>query len=174
MSEVLLTVGKMVNTHGIRGEIKVLSRTDFPEVRFAPGSKLLISPETGGRLEVTVESAREHKGMYIVKLEGVTDINQIEKYKGSLVQVHGDNRVELPENEYYFDEIIGCTVVTDEVENRELGVIREILTPGANDVWVVKPPKGPDILIPVIHDVVVDVDIASKRIKVHLMEGLLP
>ncbi|BCG59733.1 ribosome maturation factor RimM [Paenibacillus sp. URB8-2] len=174
MTESLLTVGKLVNTHGIRGEIKVLSRTDFAEVRFAPGSKLLIIPEDGkGRLEVTVEAAREHKGMYIVKLKGYSDINQVEKYKGSLIKVTEGARVELPENEYYFHDIIGCEVFTEEEGNAPLGVITEILTPGANDVWVVKRPKGQDLLIPVIDDVVIDVDVPNKRVKIQLMEGLL-
>ncbi|AKG35266.1 ribosome maturation factor RimM [Paenibacillus durus] len=174
MTESLLTVGKLVNTHGIRGEIKILSRTDFPEVRFAPGSKLLIIPEDGkGQLEVTVEAAREHKGMYIVKLKGYNDINQVEKYKGSLIKVTEGDRVELPENEYYFHDIIGCEVYTTEAEGAPLGVISEILTPGANDVWVVRRPKGQDILIPVIDDVVLDVDVPNKRVKIQLMEGLL-
>ncbi|AHV97901.1 ribosome maturation factor RimM [Paenibacillus sabinae] len=174
MTESLLTVGKLVNTHGIRGEIKVLSRTDFPEVRFAPGSKLLIIPEDGkGRIEVIVEAAREHKGMYIVKLKGYSDINEVEKYKGSLIKVTEGARVELPENEYYFHDIIGCEVFTEEEGNAPLGVITEILTPGANDVWVVKRPKGQDILIPVIDEVVLDVDVPNKRVKIQLMEGLL-
>ncbi|WP_379151241.1 ribosome maturation factor RimM [Paenibacillus sp. sgz5001063] len=170
-----LNVGKLVNTHGIRGEIKILSSTDFPEVRFAPGKKMFVVPADGSpKFEVTVEAAREHKGTYIVKLKGYTNINQIEKYKGSLLTVPSDDLVELPENEYYFHQIVGCEVYTDEDDSQPLGKITEILQPGANDVWVVKPAKGQDILIPVINDVVLDVDIQAKKIKVHLMEGLLP
>ncbi len=170
-----LTVGRLVNTHGIRGEIKVLSHTDFPDVRFAAGKKLQVIPADGSaKFEVTVESAREHKGMFIVKLKGYTNINEVEKYKGSLLKVPSNDLVDLPENEYYFHQIVGCEVFTDEDENKPLGTIIEILQPGANDVWVVKPAKGQDILIPVINDVVLNVDIEAKRITVHLMEGLLP
>lgn len=170
-----LTVGKLVNTHGIRGEIKVLSHTDFPEVRYAKGKKLLIVPADGSaRIEVTVESAREHKGMFIIKLKEYNNINDVEKYKGSLITVPSTDLVDLPENEYYFHQIVGCEVYTDEDESKPLGTIKEILQPGANDVWVVKPAKGQDILIPVIDDVVLHVDIEAKRITVHLMEGLLP
>lgn len=170
-----LTVGKLVNTHGIRGEIKVLSHTDFPDVRFATGKKLIVIPADGSsKFEVTVESAREHKGTFIVKLKGYTNINEVEKYKGSLLKVPSDDLVELPENEYYFHHIVGCEVYTDESGDMPLGTITEILQPGANDVWVVKPAKGQDILIPVIPDVVLDVNIEAKRITVHLMEGLLP
>ncbi|WP_019910365.1 ribosome maturation factor RimM [Paenibacillus sp. HW567] len=170
-----LNVGKLINTHGIRGEIKILSSTDFPEVRFAPGKKLLVVPADGSpKFEVTVESAREHKGVYIVKLKGYTNINQIEQYKGSMLKVPSDDLVELLENEYYFHQIVGCEVYTDENASQPLGMIKEILQPGANDVWVVKPAKGADILIPVINDVVLNVDIKAKKITVHLMEGLLP
>ncbi|WP_150267590.1 ribosome maturation factor RimM [Paenibacillus tepidiphilus] len=170
-----LTVGKLVNTHGIRGEIKVVSRTDFPEVRFAAGSKLLIEPQDGGtKVEVEVEAAREHKGTFIVKLKGITDINQIEKYKGSLLKVPGDDLVELSEDEYYFHQIVGCTVYTEDQPDQPLGQITDILQPGANDVWVVKPSKGSEILIPVIKDVVLNVDIAEQKVTVRLMEGLLP
>lgn len=170
-----LTVGKLVNTHGIRGEIKVLSSTDFPDVRFASGKKLIVIPADGSpKFEVTVEAAREHKGTYIVKLKGYTNINEVEKYKGSLLKVPSNDLVELPENEYYFHQIVGCEVYTDEDESKPMGVVKEILQPGANDVWVVKPAKGQDILIPVIPNVVLNVDIEAKKIIVHLMEGLLP
>lgn len=112
--------------------------------------------------------------MFIVKLKGYTNINEVEKYKGSLLKVPSNDLVDLPENEYYFHQIVGCEVYTDEDESTPLGTITEILQPGANDVWVVKPAKGQDILIPVINDVVLNVDIEAKRITVHLMEGLLP
>lgn len=174
MAEDLLTVGRLVNTHGIRGEVKILSYSDFPDVRFASGKKLIVVPENGGSsFEVIVESAREHKGMFITKLKGYTDINQVEKYKGSLLKVPGTDLVELPDNEYYFHQIIGCEVYTEEPGAELLGTITDILTPGANHVWVVKPAKGQDILIPVIDDVVLDVDIPAKRVTVRLMEGLL-
>lgn len=170
-----LTVGKLVNTHGIRGEIKILSHTDFPEVRFAKGSKLLIVPADGSpKFEVTVESAREQKGMYVVRLKGYDNINQVEKYKGSMLTVPAEDLVDLPEDEFYFHQIVGCQVFTDEDAEHPLGTITEILQPGANDVWVVKPAKGAEILIPVIKDVVLNVDIPAKKITVHLMEGLLP
>ncbi|AJS59258.1 ribosome maturation factor RimM [Paenibacillus sp. IHBB 10380] len=173
MSEQLLTVGKLVNTHGIKGEIKVLSHTDFPEQRFAKGKRLFLIPTEGNSFWITIESVRFHKEMYILKLEGFSNINEVEKYKGSILKVSKDDVVELPENEYYFHEIIGCVVYTDEDQDKALGVIKEILTPGANDVWVIKPSSGPDILIPVIDEVVLDVDVKNQKVKVHLMEGLL-
>ena len=172
MSDKWLTVGRLVNTHGIRGEVKVLPSTDFPGERFAPGSRLtLLAPDSSAAVEVEVASAREHKGLYIVKLKNYDNINQVLPYKGWSVKVPASRRVPLGEGEYYFRDIIGCTVVTEEGE--ELGRISEILRPGANDVWVVERPKGRPVLIPYISDVVLDVDVEAKRVTIHLMEGLI-
>lgn len=163
-------VGKIVNTHGIRGELKVLPLTDFPEERFAKGSKLVI--ETGeGQLPVTVESARLHKNMYVVRLNDFTNINEVEKYKGTMLKVSSEYQTELSEDEFYFHQIVGCEVVTDEGE--ALGTIKEILTPGANDVWVVKANNGKEILLPYIDDVILHVDVVNQKVTVHLMEGLV-
>lgn len=172
MSDSLLSVGKIVNTHGIRGELKVLLQTDFPEVRFAPKRRLImVHPETGEQSTVVVQSARPYKQMYIVQFAEFSNINEVEKYKGYELKVSKSEIVELPENEYYFHEIIGCRVVSD--ENEDLGEIIEILRPGANDVWVVKLPSGKQLLLPVIDDVVLDVSIKDKLVRVHVMEGLL-
>lgn len=173
MSEKLFTVGKIVNTHGIRGEVKVVPHTDFADQRFAPKSQLFIITEKGVKMEVTVETSRFHKNMYILKFKELHGINEVEKYKGSLLKITADLQEELPENEYYFHEIIGCKVMTDEEPAEELGTISEILTPGANDVWVVKTPQGKEVLLPAIPDVVLDVDKEAKLVRVHLMEGLL-
>jgi len=172
MSQKLFNVGKIVNTHGIKGELKILSATDFPELRFEKGSELLfVDPDGKQQVEAEVESSREHKGMFIVKFKGFSDINQVEKYKGWSVKVDEDNLAELDEDEYYYHEIIGCRVVTKEGE--ELGEVKEILSPGANHVWVVKRPKGKDILLPVIDEVIVEVDVENKLITVDPMEGLI-
>jgi len=170
--ERLLNIGKIVNTHGIKGELKVWPQTDFPEVRFKPGSKLLMfPPDSGEPMTIEVVSAREQKTMYIVRIKGFDNINQVEKYKGWELKVSESERVPLPEGEYYFRDIVGCTVETEEGE--QLGTVADILSPGANDIWVVKMAKGKELLLPVIDDVILDVDVAARKIKVHLMEGLL-
>jgi 16S rRNA processing protein RimM len=170
MSEKLYTIGKIVNTHGIRGELKVILETDFPE-RFDIGNELVIVSPSNQQTPVTVQSARLHKNMYVVKFKQFDNINDVEKYKGSLLKIEEKYQQPLEEGEYYYREIIGCRVVTEEGE--ELGPITEILTPGANDVWVVSKPKSKQILIPVIDDVVLDVDVANKIVKIHVLEGLL-
>lgn len=172
MADKLYNVGKIVNTHGIRGELKILSQTDFPELRFSKGSKLIfVEPESGRQVNAVVEGAREHKGMFMVRFKEWDNINLVESFKGWLVKVTEEDLAELDEEEYYYHEIIGCAVITTDGE--KLGEITEILSPGANHVWVVKRPKGKDLLIPVIDDVVLNVDVEAKLVTVELMEGLL-
>jgi 16S rRNA processing protein RimM len=172
MSEAMYNVGKIVNTQGIKGELKVLLQTDFPEVRFQKGSKLiLIDAEQKTKLTVEVESGRLQKNVYIVKFVGFNDINQVEKYKGWMIKVSAADLLELEDDQYYYHEIMGCSVETEEGE--ALGTITDILTPGANDVWVVTRPAGKPVLLPVIDDVVLHVDVAAKVVKVHIMEGLI-
>ncbi|MGO4531358.1 ribosome maturation factor RimM [Paenibacillus sp. 2TAF8] len=166
-----MNVGKIVNTHGIRGELRIMPLTDFPEVRFAKNAELYLFTPDNHPVLVTVESSRLHKNMYIVRLKEYGNINEVEKFKGSIAKVSKENLAELEDGEYYFHQIVGCTVLTEEGET--LGTISEILTPGANDVWVVKTPAGKEVLIPVIDDVVLDVDVEQKQVKIHLMEGLL-
>lgn len=167
-----LSVGKVANTHGVRGELKIFPFTDFPEVRFAKGKELLlISPENGKALKVKIVSAREQKTVYIVKLEGYENINEVEKYKGWEVKVPKEEAVEAEDNAYYFHEIIGCAVLSEDGE--ELGTVTDILTPGANDVWVVKRKGGKELLIPFIESVVKEVNIADKTVRIEVMEGLL-
>ncbi len=174
MEEKWFTVGKVVNTHGLRGELKVLSQTDFGETRFAPGSRLqLINEQTGKSLEVKIASSRVQKNVYIIKLEGLNDINLVEAYKGWTLKVSERDREQLEDGEYYYHEIIGCRVVTEEGE--ELGIISDILSPGANDVWVVDRPKGKgaQLLLPVIDDVLLGVDKQERLVTVRLLEGLI-
>ncbi|MFT4413540.1 ribosome maturation factor RimM [Fredinandcohnia humi] len=164
-------VGKIVNTHGIRGEVRIISRTDFPEERYKVGNKLSIFLEDKNPIEVIVTTHRTHKNFDLVTFEGYDNVNQVEAFKGGIVKVHESQLGNLGEGEYYFHEIIGCTVETETGE--ELGIIKEILTPGANDVWVVKGAKGKEILIPYIDQIVKDINIEEKIIKIHLMEGLV-
>ncbi|MEB3749543.1 ribosome maturation factor RimM [Geobacillus sp. FSL W8-0032] len=165
-------VGKIVNTHGIRGEVRVISRTDFPEKRYKKGNKLYIFRERDNEpIEVTVKSHRVHKSFDLLSFEGYDSINEVEPFKGAMLKVPESQLGELDEGEYYFHEIIGCTVVTEGGET--IGAVTEILTPGANDVWVVRREDGSDVLIPYIEEVVIHVDPEQKTIVIRPMEGLL-
>lgn len=165
-------VGKIVNTHGIKGEIRVISRTDFPEKRYKTGNTLYIWKENSKQpIEVKITSHRTHKNFDLLTFEGYGNVNEVEQFKGSLLKVPQEQLDELEENEYYYHEIIGCTVVSEEGE--EIGKVKEILSPGANDVWVVKLSNGKEAYIPYIEQVVLKVDAKEQLVTIHVMEGLL-
>ena len=166
-----LKVGKIVNTHSLKGEVKVISSTDFEEQRFEKGTELLITRGNQVVKEVTVESYRTHKNNLLVKFVGIDSIEETEKLKNLQIKIDSENIGELEENEYYFHEIIGCEVFDE--NGKSLGEISEILTPGANDVWVIKSQNGKEILIPYIEDVVKKIDVENKKIDIEVMEGLI-
>ena len=106
-----------------------------------------------------------------MSFEGHPSINDVEKYRDGILKVSKDNSVDLDENEFYYHEIIGLRVV--EEDGAELGKVKEILSPGANDVWVVQRPKKADILLPYIASVVKEVDLEAGVIRVEIPEGLI-
>ncbi len=163
-------VGKIVNTHGVKGEIKIKSDSDFIETRFQPGEVVQIEREGKEPLEFKIASYRMHKGLHMLTFEGINNINDIEYLKGeTIVQERDHEEIELGEHEYFYSDIIGCTVFDD--EDTPIGRVTEIFETGANDVWVVKGDK--EYLIPYIADVVKDIDVEGRSIKITPMEGLL-
>ncbi|ALV20964.1 MAG: ribosome maturation factor RimM [Carnobacterium sp.] len=167
----LYNVGKIVNTQGIKGEVRVISRTDFPDKRYKKGSKLLLEQEGKQSIELTVASHRKHKTFDILSFENHPSINDVEKYRDGILKVTEDQLGELPENEYYLHQIIGLTVQDE--EGTKIGKITEVLSPGANDVWVIQRSEQKDLLIPYIEDVVLKVDLEQQLVTIHVMEGLL-
>ncbi|WP_414046617.1 ribosome maturation factor RimM [Macrococcus equi] len=163
-----VNVGKIVNMHGVKGEVKILSASDFAEERFQPGKTLLI-PFKEETIELVIKSYRVHKNFHMVAFEGINNINDVEQYKGlDVFQEVDTTELPLEENEYYYSDIIGCEVYND---GQSIGKVTEIFETGANDVWVVKGEK--EHLIPYIEDVVKEIDIDNKKIVIEAMEGLL-
>ncbi|RWZ60515.1 ribosome maturation factor RimM [Halobacillus fulvus] len=170
MDKQLFNVGKIINTHGIKGEVKVRRITDFVE-RFEPGQLLYWAHDQKDPKPLVIRSHRVHKGFDLLSFEDHPTINDVEPYKNGSLMVSEEDHEELEENEFYFHEIIGCRVFLQSGE--ELGEIREILTPGANDVWVVKRRGQKDALIPYIESVVKHVDPNEKKVIIDPLEGLL-
>ncbi|WP_317334640.1 ribosome maturation factor RimM [Streptococcus orisratti] len=163
-------VGKIVNTQGLQGEMRVLSVTDFANERFKKGAKLaLFDDKDNFIMEVEIASHRKQKNFDIVKFKGMYHINAIEKFKGFTLKVAEDDLSELDEGEFYYHEIIGLEVYEGDVL---IGQVKEILQPGANDVWVVKRKGKRDLLLPYIPPVILNVDIPNNRVDVEIMEGL--
>ncbi|MFV8239962.1 ribosome maturation factor RimM [Aerococcus viridans] len=167
-------VGKIVNTQALRGEVRVMATTDFPEERFKIGAILAIF--NGDKLVemVEVDGHRLHKNFNLLHFKGKDNINDVEKFKGFDLKVAGTEREadELDENEFYYDDIIGLEVyTTDEIY---LGKVREITSLPSNDVWAIqRPNKGKDILIPYIEDIVLEIDLDDNRVVIDPMDGLI-
>ncbi|MBP1048248.1 ribosome maturation factor RimM [Enterococcus sp. BWM-S5] len=166
-----LNVGKIVNTQGIKGEVRVISQTDFPELRYKKGSVLTLFQDGKKPIQLVIKSHRKHKNFDIVSFEEHPNINDVEKYRDGILKIEKDNVGELDDNEFYYHEIIGLTVLDE--EGIELGKIKEILSPGANDVWVVQRIKKRDLLLPYIESVVKKVDVANGQVIVEIPEGLI-
>ncbi|VWX37389.1 MULTISPECIES: ribosome maturation factor RimM [Exiguobacterium] len=164
-----LEVAKIANTHGLKGELKLLASTDFPEERFKVGNDVFLETE-GTYVPLTVSSYRKHKQFVMVTFKGMHHINDVEKYKGMKLFVQPEVLQELGENEYYYHEIIGCDVYDGD---EKIGVVSEILETGANDVWTIKRPGKKDVLIPYIEQVVASIDVQEKRIQITPLPGLI-
>lgn len=168
-----IKIARIVNTFGVRGQIKVISETDFEEERFKVGQKLKVMKDDQIIAEVTVSSSQINKGTYSIGFDEYDNINQIEHFKDGWLVIDASEQKELPEDEFYQHQIVGLTVKT--TDGRELGSIKEILALGSNDVWVVKrqEAKKRDILLPYIEEVVKSVNLETGEVLVELMDGLV-
>ena len=165
MKDDLLEIGKIVNTHGIRGEVKIQPWCDEPEL-FDELEYLFIEGE-----KYNIVRNRFHKTCQIVQLENVNNIDDAERFKNKIVYINRD-ALELPEGRYYIADIEGITV--KEQNGRILGVVDEIIKTGSNDVYSLKDTfnKKP-VLIPVIEGVVLETNIDGGYIVVKLPKGLI-
>ncbi len=166
--EDLLQVGIIVSTHGIRGEVKVFPTTD-DMLRFKKLKSVLLDMGNEKK-EVKIEGVKFFKKMVILKLEGYDKIEAVESLRQVKLLVTRKNAVKLEKNEYFIYDLIGCSVLEDDIL---LGYISDVIQTGANDVYVVKTDEKKEILIPAIKECVLRVDIKHKTILVHLLEGLL-
>lgn len=164
----LLEVGKIINTHGLRGEVKVAAWTDTPDV-FEDLSTVYIKNKNE-YAPLTVGSVKYQKNNLIVKFRELSDINEAEPLKNSVLYAERSELGELEEGVYYIADLIGVTVKKDSGE--VIGKIKDVMQTGANDIYVVARKDMKDLLIPVLPDVVLSVDIEAKEAVVHLLEGL--
>lgn len=167
--ENLLQVGAITQTHGLKGEVKVFPTTDDVN-RFKKLKNVLL--DTGKEnIELEIESVKFFKQYVILKFKGIDNINDVEKYKGKSLFVTRENAVKLKKNEYFITDMIGMKVITD--EEKDFGVLKEVMQTGANDVYVVETVDGKEVLLPAIKQCILEVDIENQLMKVHIMKGLL-
>lgn len=165
MSDNLIEIGKIVNTHGIRGEVKVQPWCDDPYI-FDELEYLIIDGK-----EYDIIKNRLHKNCQIIQLDGITNMNDAELMRNKIVMIERDV-LELPEGRYFVADIEGLTV--REENGRVLGMVDEVIKTGSNDVYSLKDTfNHKPILIPVIDSVVLETNIDEGYITVRLLKGLI-
>ena len=161
----LLEVGQIVNSYGIKGFFKVVPFVDNIE-QFKNFKKLYMQ----NKQELDVEEIKFSKNLVLVKVKGIETIEEAVKLKKLYLYVKRED-IKLEEGSHFIVDLIGLEVYTE--EGKLLGILKEVLQPGANDVYIVENEEKKQILLPVIPDVVKDIDIPNKKIIVHLIDGLI-
>lgn len=163
-----IIVGRIVNTHGIKGELKVYPLTDNIE-RFDDLKKAYIGDN---KIKAEIDTVKYHKGFVIIKFKEFNDINEVLHFKDSFIYIEENDKVKLPEDHYFIFDIVGCTVYNTEGE--KIGVLTEVIQSASNDVYVVKNmEKNRSYLIPAVKEFVTEVDIKNKRITIDPIEGMI-
>lgn len=164
-----LELGQIVNTFGIKGQVKVNPFTDDIR-RFDELKEVYIEKKNELKL-FQIEKVDYSKNMVILKLKGIETPEEAEKLRSSYLKINRKDAKKLPEGTYYIADLIGLDVYTD--ENKLLGKVDYIYNTGSNDIYVVKDEQGKEILLPAIKDVLQQVDLENGKIIVHIIEGLI-
>ncbi len=166
MKKQFLECGKIVTTHGVRGEVRVQPWCDAPEFLLEFDTLYLEK----GQQAIAVQRARVHKNIVILQLEGVGTVEEAVKLRGKVLYV---NRSDVPmdDGEYFVQDLIGCTV-TDVDTGADYGKIYDVRPTGANDVYYLRDDSGTERLVPAIPDVVLERDIDGGVIRIRPLEGL--
>lgn len=168
-------VGKIIGTFGIKGEVKVISETSFPEERFKKGSKLLLKIDNK-YVNIVVKSRRVHKNMDLLSFSSVgnvelnDNINDIEKYVGCSLYIKTSELEELDDDEYYYNDLIGLECF--DTDNNYLGVVEDIRELPRGILLEIKMEKKTG-LVPFVDEYIKDVDLDNNKIIINVIEGLL-
>ena len=165
----LLQVGVIASTHGIKGEVNVFPTTNDAK-RFNTLKKVIL--DTGKeKRELEIQGVKYFKKFVILKFKEFDNINDVEVYKGKSLYVTREWAVKCKKDEYFVADLIDLAVVDE--EDKEFGTLIDVLETGANDVYVIKMNDGKEVLVPAIKQCILAVDMAERKIKIHLMDGLL-
>ncbi len=167
--EPYLRVGVISATHGLKGEVKVFPTTD--DIRRFQDLKQVFLDTGREKKLLTLSQVRYFKNQVILKFKEFDDINDIEKYRGCDLLIDRKDAVPLKENENFIGDLIGMVVETEGGE--PLGILTDVLQTGANDVYVVESQEGRELLLPAIPSCILEANVEERRMRVHLLEGLL-
>ena len=162
-------IGKIINTHGVKGEVKIIPLTDEPK-RFELLEYVYV--EYKKKLQkYTISNIRYFKNLIILKFKELEDMTSAEALKNSIIKIPRELALPLEEDEYYISDLIGIDVSTDEGKN--LGIIKDVIKTGSNDVYVIEDDEKKEILIPALKQCIKQVDMDNRTMVVSLLEGLV-
>lgn len=161
--EDLVTIGKCIKPHGIKGEVRVKPITDFPE-RFEQTEIVFAHQQRDPVRRLEVESVRGHHGGFLLRFVDVGTLEQANELRGFFLSVPDDELVELEEDEYWHWELEGLKAVSPDGE--ELGTLSEVIHSPAHDLYAIKMRDGSSQLVPAVHEYVPEIDIEAGRIVV--------
>lgn len=167
--EARFQVGVITSTHGIKGEVKVYPTTDDPG-RFRRLKEVILDSGKGD-VVLKIESVKFFKQFVILKFEGLDTPEEAAKYRQKSLYVTRENAVRLGRDEYFIADLMGLKVLDETGE--EIGVLREVLETGANDVYIIDLKDGRELLLPAIKECVLHVDVEAGQMQIHILEGLL-
>lgn len=169
MNQKYFQVGSIITTHGLKGEVKVYPTTEDPK-RFEDLKKILLE-DGSDYITLSIKSVKYFKNIVILGFKEYSDINQVEKLRGKKLFVSREDAIELYEDEYYIPDLIGIRVIDE--NGNDIGVLRDVLETGANDVYIIKTESEKELLIPAIKECILSVDIENEIMTIHIMDGLL-
>ncbi|SES66933.1 16S rRNA processing protein RimM [Natronincola peptidivorans] len=162
-----LKVGKILNTHGIKGEIKVFSLTDYDE-RFEELEYVYIE---GHKEKFHISNVKYRPKDIIIAFKDHDDINNVEKFKGKYLLIDEGQKRELPEDTYYIVDIIGLDVYT--IDHKYLGKVVDVLQAGSNEVYCIKNEAGKELMIPAVKEFIPEISLETGKIIVDPIEGMI-
>ncbi|MCH5198083.1 MAG: 16S rRNA processing protein RimM [Oscillospiraceae bacterium] len=163
-----LELGKIVGTHGIRGELKLDPWCDDPD--FAKNFSTVYFGKNGED-PVKIASCRKHKNQILFTLEGYNDINSAETLRNKIIYIKRSD-IKLSDGVWFIEELMGCKAINADDNNIVYGSITDIFQTGANDVWQITDENGNNFLLPAIKDVVIDADVENCRAYIRPLKGI--
>lgn len=165
-----LKIGVIVNIHGLQGDCKVKSFTDFPDERFKVHHKI-IALINKSEIELEINRKKEHKDCFLIQFKGYEDINLAEKLKGSELFIDSSQIHALKKGEYYFFELVGLNVYDE--QNNFIGIVSKIEEMSVQRIVRISREKDKDVLVPYVDQFIKKIDLDTQTMVIHVLEGLL-
>lgn len=159
-----INIGKVVTTHGVRGDIKVYPHTNVEDM-FSKLKKVYI-----GENEQKILSVKYAKGCPVLNIDGVNTVEQAQLLIGKQVFADEASLPKLEEDSFYLKDIIGCVAVDE--NDAEIGKVIDVIFTGANDVYQIETESGREMLVPAVKEFIINVDVKNKKIKIRIIEGM--